>query len=155
MQNVLLKICWISSYPAMLQLNLAPLFFEAISLLGEIHLPFPRDSICPFGSSGSKCHGNLPGSPGGSWPLTTWGRGYEVYRQVWWEKWVVQDWLWTVCSRCGNSQWEFDGAKKRPRALRYWAFCMFFCCKVETSRIRSFLSICFSKLVQGFLLHWI
>lgn len=26
MQNVLLKICWISSCPAMLQLNLAPFF---------------------------------------------------------------------------------------------------------------------------------
>ncbi len=49
MKNFFLEICWISSYPAMLQLTLY--HREAISLLGEIRLPFPRDSICPFGST--------------------------------------------------------------------------------------------------------
>ena len=56
----------------------------------------------------------------GKKPLTTWGRGYEVYRQVWWENWG-KIWL----SRC---------SQMRQQPVRIW-WCLVrqelcFCCKV-------------------------
>ena len=63
--------------------------YEAISLLGEVHLPRPRDSKCPIGCQGHvDCEkGHWKGQliwTSRSYALDDfWGRGYEVYRQVW------------------------------------------------------------------------